>query len=198
LAAIRFDPFLFYQNKAMQYWLKQEINDMKDNCNVEDIYSYGMHAFLNKDFEKSIEYLNEAAELDSERKLTFASRGSAYLSLDRLDKALEDFNHAIEIDPTYARAYHLRGLVKDKQGDAEGALADFSKAIEIEPEYGAAYYSRAALHSKMENEDLALKDIETVHHLSNRNIETFANENNVWRSQQLKLETTILESEVGR
>lgn len=170
---------------------------MNDNRNVEDIYSYGMHAFLNKNFEKSIEYLNKAAELDPQRKLTFISRGSAYLSLDRLDEAMEDFNHAIDIDSAYARAYHLRGLVKDKQGDAEGALADFSKAIEIEPEYGAAYYSRATLHTKMRHEDLALDDIETVHHLSNQNIETFANENNVWRSQQLKLET-ILESELGR
>ena len=171
---------------------------MNKNRNVDDIYTNGMHAFLNKDFESSIEYLNEAAELDPERKLTFVSRGSAYLSLDRLDEALADFNHAIDIDSTYSRAYHLRGLVKDKQGDAEGALADFSKAIEIEPEYGAAYYSRATLHTKMKNEDLALDDIETVHHLSNRNIETFANENNVWRSQQTKLETTILESELGR
>lgn len=170
---------------------------MDDNRNVDDIYSDGMYAFLNKDFKKSIEILSKVAELDAKRKLTFVSRGSAYLSLDRLDEALADFNHAIDLDSTYARAYHLRGLVKDKQGDAEGALDDFSKAIEIEPEYAAAYYSRATLHTKMKHEDLALDDIEVVHHLSNRNIETFANENNVWRSQHFKLETH-LESELGR
>jgi len=170
---------------------------MNDGRNVDDIYNDGMYEFVNKNFERSIEILTEAAEVNSERKLTFVSRGSAYLSMDRLDAALADFNHAIDLDSNYARAYHLRGLVKDKQGDSEGALNDFSKAIEIEPEYGAAYYSRATLHTKMKHEDLALDDIEIVHHLSNRIIETFANENNVWRSQHLKLES-ILESEMRR
>jgi hypothetical protein len=36
-----------------------------------------------------------------------------------------------------------------------------------------------------------------VQHLTNKNIETFASENNVWRSQQLKLES-VMESELER
>ena len=59
------------------------------------------------------------------------------------------------------------------------------------------YHSRAILHTKMGNEDLAMEDIEMVQHLTNKNIETFANENNVWRSQHLRLES-IMESELGR
>jgi len=135
--------------------------------------------------------------LDPDRKLTFVSRGSAYLKLNRLEEALADFNHAIDIDPDYARAFHLRGLVEEKQGDDAGALDDFTRAIEINPEYGAAYHSRATLQTKMGHEDLAIEDIAMVQHLTNKNIETFANENNVWRSQQLRLES-IMESELGR
>ncbi|UCE51905.1 MAG: tetratricopeptide repeat protein [Desulfobacterales bacterium] len=114
-----------------------------------------------------------------------------------MDEALADFSHAIDLDPGYARAFHLRGLVKDKQGNPKSALKDFNQAIELDPEYGAAYYSRATLHSKMKHEDLALEDIEMVQHLTNKNIETFANENNVWRLQHLKLES-IMESELTR
>ena len=165
--------------------------------NVDDIYTDAMHEFLNDNLEKSIELLSEAAELDPLRILTFVSRGSAYLKLNRLEEALADFNHAIDMDPNYARAFHLRGLVHEKQGDDSGALEDFTRAIEINPEYGAAFHSRATLHTKMGHEDLALEDIAMVQHLTNKNIETFANENNIWRSQHLRLES-IMESELGR
>ena len=65
-----------------------------------------------------------------------------------------------------------------------------SHVIVIDPEYGAAYYSRANLQSNMGNEDRATEDIEMVTHLTNVNIETFANENNIRRSHTLKLEET--------
>lgn len=157
----------------------------------------GMYEFMNNNLEKCIEILSEAAELDPDRKLTFVSLGSAYLRLNRSDEALADFNHAIDLDPRYARAFHLRGLVEEKQGDDAGALEDFTHAIEIDPEYGAAYHSRATLHTKMGHEDQAVEDILMVQHMANKNIETFANENNIWRSQQQKLES-IMASELGR
>jgi tetratricopeptide (TPR) repeat protein len=170
---------------------------MSNHKNVNGIYNDAMYEFLNNNLEKSIEILSQAAELDPGRKLTFVSRGSAYLKLGRLEKALIDFNHAVEIDPEYARAFHLRGLVEEKQGADARSLEDFNRAIEIDPEYGAAYNSRAALYTKMGREDLAIEDIAMVHHLANKNIETYANENNIWRSQQLRLES-IMESELGR
>jgi len=164
---------------------------------IDDVYRDGMYEFLNNSFDKSVAILSEAIALDPERKLTFVSRGSAYLRLDNLDLALEDFNRAIDLDPGYARAYHLRGLVRERQGDDDAALKDFNRAIEINPEYGAAYQSRATLRTKMGLENDALEDIAMVQHLTNKNIETFANENNVWRSQHLRLES-ILENELGR
>ena len=92
---------------------------------------------------------------------------------------------------------HTRGLVEEKRGADDRALENFSRAIEIDPEYGAAYHSRATLHTKMGREDLALEDIAMVQHLTNKNIEAFANENNIWRSHPLGLES-IVESELER
>ena len=164
---------------------------MSEVKNVNEVYNDGMYEFLNENFEKSVEILSQAAELDPGRKLTFVSRGAAFLKLDRLEEALADFDHAIGIDPAYARAYHLRGLVAERRGDDRSALNDFTRAIEIDPDYGAAYHSRATLHTKMGQEERAVEDIAVVHHLSNKNIETFANENNLWRSQQLRLESMV-------
>ena len=170
---------------------------MTNTIDVNTIYNDGMYEFLNSKFERSIEILSEAAALDPGRKLTFISRGSAYLKLNLLEEALDDFNHAIDIDPEYARAFHLRGLVEEKRGADARALEDFTRAIDIDPEYGAACHSRATLHTKMGHEDLAVEDIAMVQHLSTKNLETFANENNLWRSQHLRLES-MMESELGR
>jgi len=84
--------------------------------------------------------------------------------------------------PEYAKAYHLRGLVHEKSADNQADLKDFDRAIGFDRENGAACYSRANLHSKMGNEDRATEDIEMVNQLATVNIETFANENNIWRS----------------
>jgi hypothetical protein len=45
----------------------------------------------------------------------------------------------------------------------------------------------------MGDSEAASKDIEMVTHLTNRNIESFSNENNVWRSQQMRVETMMHE-----
>ena len=45
------------------------------------------------------------------------------------------------------------------------------------------------LHTKMGDADQAAADMKMVTHLTEVNIETFANENNIWRSQQLRLES---------
>ena len=165
--------------------------------NAEILFDDGRYELINGNFEKSIESLSEVLYLDPFHKLALISRGTAFLKLNKIDEAVDDFNRVIEIDPNYARAYHLRGVARETGEDYDNALADISKAIEIDPEYGAAFYSRATLLTKLKREDEAVDDIQMVQFLTNRNIETFANENNVWRSQQMKLEAT-LETELER
>ncbi len=163
---------------------------MTDKDKAEMFFKEGMAEFVGRNYEKSIETLNQALDIAPENKIARLSRASAYMKLDRLEDALTDFDRVINSHPEYAKAYHLRGLVHEKSGDYQAALKDFDRAIGLDPEYGAAYYSRANLHSNMGNQERATEDIEMVTHLTNVNIETFANENNLWRSQHLKLEVT--------
>lgn len=170
---------------------------MKSNSNTQNILDDGRYELINGNFGKGIECFSEVLRQDPDNKLALISRGSAFLKLNSTGEAVKDFDRAIDLDPNYARAYHLRGIAREKDGDNDGALDDFSKAIEFDPEYGAAYYSRGTLLTKMKKEDEALEDIQMVQHLTNKNIETFANENSVWRSQQLKMES-VMESELER
>jgi tetratricopeptide (TPR) repeat protein len=160
-------------------------------------FDNGRHELMNRNLDNSIASLSSALELDPDHKLALVTRGSAFLKINKFDMAVKDFDHVIELDPNYARAYHLRGIAREYSEDYENALADISKAIDIDPEYGAAFYSRATLLTKLKREDEAVDDIQMVQFLTNKNIETYANENNVWRSQQIKLEST-LETELDR
>ena len=162
---------------------------MSDNKTAQDKFEEGMAEFVNHNYRQCVEHLSRAIELDPALKIAFKSRGAAYLRLDKVGEALADFNAVVDIDPTNARAFHLRGLAYEKTGENQKALDDFNRALELKSDYGAVYYSRANLNNKMGRTDQAKEDIQMVTHLTEVNLETFSDANNVWRSQQLRLET---------
>ena len=170
---------------------------MQNDERKNELFTNAMSNLMNDKLAMSIDLLDELIKMDTDNKLAFLARGSVYLKMSESRKAIDDFNRAIQIDANHPKAYHLRGLAHEMVGDHDEALSDFNRAIEIDGEYGAAFYSRATLLTKMGKQESALEDMQMVNHLSNLNIENFANENNVWRSRQLQLEEAI-ESEMQR
>jgi tetratricopeptide (TPR) repeat protein len=175
---------------------RRRIMDAKRTVN-SDTFSNAMKSLINHDYGKSVELFTDILNAQPENTIALISRGTSYLRMDDTDSAMADFNSVLQLDPGNARAYHMRGLAHEKRGDNQAALSDFNRAVELNPDYGAAYYSRATLHTKLGQTEQATEDIQMVAHLTNRNIEHFANENNVWRSQHLRLES-MLENEMGR
>ena len=110
------------------------------------------------------------------------------MKMQKIEESIADFDRAIKLDPDYSKTYHLRGLARVELGDHKGALEDFGHAIDLDPDYGQAYYSRAALQIKLGREDLATEDLQMVNVFVEMNTQAFANENNIWRSQHLRLE----------
>ena len=168
----------------------------KSNRNKE-LFTDAMSKLMKNKLGMSLDLLNEILNADPDDRLAILARGSVYLKMNQPDHAISDFSRILELDPKHAKAHHLRGLAREITGSNDEALRDFDQAIQIDPEYGAAYYSRASLRSKLGQEDLAAEDMKMVAHLTNLNIESFANENNVWRSRQLQMED-IFETELPR
>ncbi len=164
---------------------------------TNNLYHDAMSAFINKNYDRAIELLSEALAIDPDFTRGYTSRGAAFLQRKMPENAIADFDRVIAADDTYAKAFHLRGLAYELMGDNDSAMNDLNRAIDLDPDYGAAYYSRATLHTKLGNTEPASEDIEMVTRLTNRNIEGFANENNVWRSHHLKVEDAI-ETEMQR
>ena len=163
----------------------------------KELFTSAMSSLMKDKLGISLDLLDEIIKTDPDDKLALLARGSVYLKMGNTKNAIGDFSRALQIDANHPKAYHLRGLAHEMEGDDDKALKDFDKAIDIDSEYGAAYYSRATLLTKMGQEDSALEDMKIVSQLSNLNIESFANENNVWRSRQLQMEN-MMESEMQR
>jgi tetratricopeptide (TPR) repeat protein len=158
---------------------------MSENNKAQQRFEDGMAEFVNHNYGQSIGLLSQALELDPAFTLAFKSRGAAYLRLDKTEEAIADFNTVIGMDSGNARAYHLRGLAYEKTGENDKALYDFNRALELRSDYGVVYFSRASLNHKMGHTEQAMQDIKMVTRLTEVNIETFSNANNIWRSQQL-------------
>lgn len=170
---------------------------MDKNDRNKELFANAMSHLMKDKLGTSIDLLNEIIDTDPDDKLALLARGSVYLKMGNTEYAIGDFSRTLQIDSSHPKAYHLRGLAREMAGDDDEALKDLNKAIDIDSEYGAAYYSRATLLTKMGREDSALEDMKMVSQLSNRNIESFANENNVWRSRHLQMENMV-ESEMQR
>lgn len=158
---------------------------------TDKIFNDGMAAFVGQDYGTCIENLTEVLRADKSHKLALVSRGAAFMRTGETRTAIADFDRALEVDDGYYRAHHLRGLAREMDGDDQGALADFNRAIEMAPEYAVAYHSRATLFTKLGKTDEAAEDIQMVTHLTQQNIESFANENNVWRSHHMQVEAMM-------
>lgn len=158
---------------------------------IDGLFKEAISEYIDGNYTKSIDYLQAVLQTDPQHRLAGLTLGSAWLKLGRSEKALDQFDALIKSDPDHARAYHLRGFAHQNLGDSQAALRDFSKAIEIDAEYGAAYHSRATLLGELGETDQAAADIEVIAHLTQRNLESFSNENNVWRSHQLYVESEM-------
>ena len=161
---------------------------MTQNTFLNEAFERGMDAFVNDDFSESVEEFTKAIDIDPDFALTYASRGAALMKMHRIEESIADFDHAIVLDSDYPKTYYLRGLARVEVEDYEGALEDFGNAIDLDPDYGPAYYSRATLQINLGREDLATEDIQMVQVLTEMNTQAFANENNIWRSEQLRME----------
>ncbi len=170
---------------------------METNRRKNELFANAMSNLMNDKLGVSIDLLDELIKADATDRLAWLARGSVYLKMGNSQNAISDFNQAIELNSSHPKAYHLRGLAREISGDNDEALADFTRALDIDPEYGAAYYSRATLLTKMGQEDEAAEDMKMVAHLTDANLENFANENNIWRSRHMQVEG-LLETEMNR
>jgi tetratricopeptide (TPR) repeat protein len=126
---------------------------------ANDLFEDGKRYFVEGKLRDSIAAFTKAAEGGFEQKISYLSRGAAYLKLKEADSAISDFSNVIALDGKDARAYYYRGMAYAQKKDYGKAVDDFTKAVELKPDEGAFLFARGASYMELGKNDEAGEDI---------------------------------------
>lgn len=112
-----------------------------------------------KNYEKVIELLNKALQLDpGNAPLYYSNRGVAYAYLSQHEQALKDYDRALELKPDFPEALVNRGNAYDELGQYEWAIQDYDKALEFKPDDYEALTNRGAAYDHLGQYERAIRD----------------------------------------
>ncbi len=119
------------------------------------------YVYKNKElYQKALDDLQAAVDLDPTRVEAWTGRGSVYVQLEDYARAIPELEKALALDPRSAEALAWRGRARYKLGLEDVALQDFDASLRIDDNLGIAYQFRALQHLAAKNYALACKDLE--------------------------------------
>ena len=143
-----------------------------DNIEAYNLYQWGRY-FWNKrgadDIKKSIEYYEQAIELDPDYALAYAGMADSYITLTIYDPSIgreyyplasEAANRALEIDNMLAEAHSALAMILSLSArNIDEAEKEFKRAIELDPNYANAHHWYALMLGYLGRTDEAIKEI---------------------------------------
>ncbi|RMF99438.1 MAG: tetratricopeptide repeat protein [Planctomycetota bacterium] len=97
-------------------------------------FQKGRIAALQEQFEKAIEYLTKALELDSRDVRALLLRAAVYNELNETEKALADLDKAIRLQPDNPQLIRMRASMLAGTGKFKEAIADLERIEKAQPQ----------------------------------------------------------------
>ncbi|AWM03239.1 caspase family protein [Bradyrhizobium amphicarpaeae] len=117
------------------------------------------NTLINKrDYDRAIETLSIAIDLDPDNVIALNLRGLAYERKGQDDLAMADYNLALQKRPAYGVPYNNRGVIYARRGALQSALDDFSLSIKYTPKFLLGWTNRARVRTLMKDFDGAIAD----------------------------------------
>ena len=117
------------------------------------------NTLINKrDYDRAIETLSIAIDLDPDYVVALNLRGLAYERKGQDDLAMADYNLALQKRPAYGVPYNNRGVIYARRGAVQSALDDFSLSIKYTPKFLLGWTNRARARTLMNDFDGAIAD----------------------------------------
>lgn len=99
-------------------------------------------------FDKGLDSLKKAEELNPANIETQMMIGQAYVSKGSLGKALKVFKNVEKIQPKYAPVYFFQGNIHDRMGNKKDAVEMYKKAVSLSPNFIQALNNLAYLYAE--------------------------------------------------
>jgi len=110
--------------------------------NPSVLYGLGLACYKLYEHHESVQYLDQALEIQKDYISALAQRGLAYKWLNQNDNANADFERAIEIQPKDYKDWQGRCIALAELQQYEEALVSIDKAIKLNPDSHEAWMYR--------------------------------------------------------
>jgi tetratricopeptide (TPR) repeat protein len=152
-----------------------EAQATKDAKEANKLARDGAEASKNQDFDKAVELLRKATDLDrkytDELAAVYQQRAYSAATNKQFQDAMNDYGEAIKLKPDDARIYEQRAAVEMKINDNDKALADYSEAIKLKPNEARYYAYRSYIYEVKGDVKNSMADTEKVLKLDPNNQE---------------------------
>ena len=138
----------------------------------------GAEAAKNQEWDKGIELLRKAAEMDhkysDELSAVYQQRGYAAASNQQLQEAISAYSEAAKLTPKDVRVYEQRAAVEMKLQDYDKALTDYSEVIKLKPDEVRYLKYRAYIYELKKDYKNSMTDTEKVLRIDPKNQEAMS------------------------
>jgi len=131
---------------------------LKPVNNEQFIYQEGVSEYERRNYQESVDNLNQIIKLNPQNSLAYNQRGDAFYRLGDYEKAQADSSKAIALNPQDANAYYDRGFAGFGLGKYKEAIADYTQAIKLNSQNHYAYYGRGLAWVKVQDYQAAIED----------------------------------------
>ena len=111
-------------------------------------------------YQKALDDLQVAVDLDATRVEAWTGRGSIYVQLEDYARAIPELDRALALNPQSAETLAWRGRARYKLGQEDLARQDLDTSAKLDGNLGIAYQFRALMHLAAKNNAQARKDLE--------------------------------------
>src|SRR6266550_3193708 len=160
-----------------------QVAQAQGNKEANKLAREGAEASRNQDYDKGVELLRKATDLDrkyaADLAVAYQQRGFASARDQKFEEAIADFNEALKIKSNDSRIYEQRAAVQMKLRDYDKALADYSEAIKLKPNETRYLNYRAYVYEVKDDVQNSMADTEKVLKLDPNNQEAKARKQRV-------------------
>ena len=149
------------QKKNKPHEAKKIYTDLlKIDRNPQILRLLGLIEFNEKNYEKSLKFLNESLQINPNDSECYSNRGITNFALKNIEEAISDYKKAISIDKKNYNAFFNLGNLYKEINKLEESIENFSKAISINNKHYTAYHNRAVVKGLLLKFDDAIKDFD--------------------------------------
>ncbi|MFC1552031.1 tetratricopeptide repeat protein [Candidatus Latescibacterota bacterium] len=146
-----------------------------ENIEAYNFYLLGLYHYNKGDWEKGLEYCQQAIDKDSDFALAYAGIAEGYSRTEKIDEARNAVEKALQIDNSLAEAHTVLAWISLYYGwDFLSAESGFKKAIELNPGYAGAHQQYAKYLRIMGRFDESIIEIKRARELDPMPLGTYA------------------------